>query len=137
MVSQETGILGICAAITAGIQFIGFLVAYAMQTEKFYDILGGINFLALGIYSAIDGEFEGDGGAWKDNGRKIAATILFSVSRSWLLLFLAWRAHGEYVSFVYTVLILLCGLLVLVFCRTIRVVVEMECVMNYRRCTNS
>lgn len=93
MVSQETGILGICAAITAGIQFIGFLVAYAMQTEKFYDILGGINFLALGIYSAIDGEFEGDGGAWKDNGRKIAATILFSVSRSWLLLFLAWRAH--------------------------------------------
>ncbi len=95
MVSQEVGILGISAAITGGIQLLGFLVAYAMQTEKFYDILGGINFLALGIYSAIDGEFDGNGGSWKDNGRKIAATILFSVSRGWLLLFLAWRAHGE------------------------------------------
>jgi steroid 5-alpha reductase family enzyme len=95
MVSQEIGILGISAGITAGIQFLGFLVAYALQTEKFYDVLGGINFLILGIYSAIDGQF-GDGmvgGAWSDHARKIAATVLFSVSRSWLLLFLAWRAH--------------------------------------------
>lgn len=89
--SQETTILGISAAITAGIQFVGFLVAYWMQTEKFYDILGGINFLVLGIYSAYDGSFEGEN--WSDNGRKVSATVIFSVSRSWLLIFLAWRAH--------------------------------------------
>lgn len=38
--SKELSVLGISAAITAGIQLIGFVVAYALQTEKFYDILG-------------------------------------------------------------------------------------------------
>jgi steroid 5-alpha reductase family enzyme len=89
--SPETEILAISAAITAGIQFLGFLVAYKLQTEKFYDILGGFNFLVLGIYSAIDGEYPG--GAWYENTRKVCATIIFSLSRAWLLLFLAWRAH--------------------------------------------
>jgi steroid 5-alpha reductase family enzyme len=88
---QELGILGISAAITGGIQLSGFLVAYWLQTEKFYDVLGGINFLVLGIYSAIDGQYEG--GDWSDNTRKVCATTIFSVSRAWLLLFLAWRAH--------------------------------------------
>lgn len=69
--SQETNILGISALITGLIQGLGFLAAYFLQTEKFYDILGGLNFLILGIYTAIDGEFESDdeGGAWKDNTR--------------------------------------------------------------------
>jgi steroid 5-alpha reductase family enzyme len=89
--SPELGILAISAAITAGIQFLGFLVAFQLQTEKFYDILGGFNFLVLGIYSAIDGEYTE--GAWYDNSRKVCATIIFSCSRAWLLLFLAWRAH--------------------------------------------
>jgi steroid 5-alpha reductase family enzyme len=91
MVSQELGILGIAAAITGGIQGLGFLVAYALQTEKFYDILGGINFLAIGIYSAIDGSSEDQ--LWSDDPRKISATVLFLVSRLWLLMFLSWRAH--------------------------------------------
>mmetsp|Transcript_2156 Transcript_2156/g.3270 ORF Transcript_2156/g.3270 Transcript_2156/m.3270 type:complete len:311 (-) Transcript_2156:1178-2110(-) len=89
--SPELGILGISAAITGGIQLAGFLVAYSLQTEKFYDILGGLNFLALGIYSAIDGQYEG--GDWSDNSRKVCATVIFSASRAWLLLFLGWRAH--------------------------------------------
>lgn len=89
--TQETSILAISAAITGGIQLTGFIIAYILQTEKFYDILGGVNFLAIGIYSTIDGEFEGS--AWKDDTRKVAATIIFSASRSWLLMFLAWRAH--------------------------------------------
>lgn len=38
--SQELTVLGISAAITAGIQLSGFAVAYALQTETFYDILG-------------------------------------------------------------------------------------------------
>jgi len=91
--SQELTILGISAAVTAGIQVCGFAVAYALQTEKFYDILGGINFLALGIYSAIDGNSEED--PWVENPRKIAATAVFCASRSWLLMFLAWRAHDR------------------------------------------
>lgn len=93
--SQETNILGISALITGLIQGLGFLAAYFLQTEKFYDILGGLNFLILGIYTAIDGEFESEdeGGAWKDNTRKVSATIIFCISRGWLLMFLAWRAH--------------------------------------------
>ena len=91
MVSQELGILGISAAITAAIQLGGFAVAYAMQTEKFYDVLGGINYLVLAIYSAIDGEFQGN--PWIKDERKVACTVIFIVSRGWLLLFLAWRAH--------------------------------------------
>jgi hypothetical protein len=38
--SKELSVLGISAAITAGIQLTGFSFAYAFQTEKFYDILG-------------------------------------------------------------------------------------------------
>ncbi len=38
--SQELTVLGISAAITAGIQLSGFVVAYSLQTETFYDILG-------------------------------------------------------------------------------------------------
>lgn len=89
--SQELTILGISAGITVAIQLCGFFVAYALQTEKFYDILGGSNFLILGIYSAIDGETPED--RWVDNPRKIACTALFCASRGWLLMFLAWRAH--------------------------------------------
>mmetsp|Transcript_5243 Transcript_5243/g.10635 ORF Transcript_5243/g.10635 Transcript_5243/m.10635 type:complete len:315 (-) Transcript_5243:270-1214(-) len=89
--SQELTILGISAAVTAAIQLCGFGLAFALQTEKFYDILGGINFLALGIYSAIDGGHKDE--AWTDNPRKVACTVVFCVSRTWLLVFLAWRAH--------------------------------------------
>jgi len=70
-------------AITAGIQLSGFLVAFALQTEKFYDILGGVNYLALTAWSAFSAL----------NPRKIASSGIFIASRGWLLVFLAWRAH--------------------------------------------
>jgi len=89
--SQELQILGIATVITSGIQLLGFSVAFILQTETFYDILGGINFLVLGIYSAIDGQQ--DGVTWTEDHRKVACTIVFTFSRLWLLLFLAWRAH--------------------------------------------
>ena len=76
-----------CALITAVIQVAGWAVAYALQTEKFYDILGGANFLALAAYSAVTAD------GWLADPRKVAATLIFVCSRSWLLLFLAWRAH--------------------------------------------
>jgi len=73
-----------CAVISVIIQMGGFLVAFALQTEVFYDVLGGVNFFAITIYSALSGEFD---------FRKKLFTILFLASRGWLLAFLAWRAH--------------------------------------------
>lgn len=89
--SQELSILGISGAITVGIQLAGFAVAYILQTEVFYDVLGGLNFLTLGIYSAIDGTDANN--PFFSSSRKVACTFVFLLSRSWLLLFLAWRAH--------------------------------------------
>lgn len=82
-------VYGTSVAITLGIQLSGFVVAYALQTETFYDILGGVNYLALALYSAlIPGAV-----AWADDPHKVTMTVSFICSRSWLLLFLAWRAH--------------------------------------------
>eukprot|EP00563_Minutocellus_polymorphus_P008381 CAMPEP_0181027090 /NCGR_PEP_ID=MMETSP1070-20121207/3984_1 /TAXON_ID=265543 /ORGANISM="Minutocellus polymorphus, Strain NH13" /LENGTH=308 /DNA_ID=CAMNT_0023104319 /DNA_START=206 /DNA_END=1132 /DNA_ORIENTATION=- len=86
-------ILGICAGITTAIQLLGFAVAYQLQTETFYDILGGLNFLVLGAYSAYAGQDAGNNLLWVNDGRKVANTVVFSCSRAWLLVFLAWRAH--------------------------------------------
>lgn len=41
MVTTSQGfVYGTSIAITLGIQLSGFIVAYALQTETFYDILG-------------------------------------------------------------------------------------------------
>ena len=86
------------AILTFGMQFIGFTIAAILQTEIFYDILGGINFLALAVMSSF--ALFGDTNANTDNadGYKYAShhgifVGLFAISRGWLLLFLAWRAH--------------------------------------------
>ena len=73
--------------ITGAIQLSGYAVAYALQTEKFYDILGGLNFLAVAAYSAATAD------GWAEDPRKVAATLIFVCSRGWLLAFLSWRAH--------------------------------------------
>lgn len=85
--------LGFSAIISLTIQLIGFLAAYCLQTEKFYDILGGLNFLVLAIYSAVEGDSEEH--PWSSDARKISCTSIFAASRSWLLLFLAWRAYDR------------------------------------------
>jgi len=86
---EDLKILAVSAIITAVIQLGGFAIAYALKTEVFYDILGGINFLALCIYSAIEGS---SAYSWSDDPRKISFSVIFSCSRLWLLLFLAYRA---------------------------------------------
>jgi len=78
----------ISTIITLCIQVGGFFVAYALQTEKFYDILGGANYLAVAGWSMYYTT-----GMSFSNSRKSINTVLFLCSRSWLLLFLAWRAH--------------------------------------------
>mmetsp|Transcript_15900 Transcript_15900/g.30449 ORF Transcript_15900/g.30449 Transcript_15900/m.30449 type:complete len:333 (+) Transcript_15900:224-1222(+) len=86
-------IYGISAAITLVIQLAGFVVAYTLRTETFYDILGGLNYLTLAIYAATAGAADEESLKWVDDPRKIITTILFGCSRGWLLVFLAWRAH--------------------------------------------
>ncbi|VEU43943.1 unnamed protein product [Pseudo-nitzschia multistriata] len=75
------------AILTFGMQFTGFVVAAVLQTEIFYDVLGGINFLALAVLAFVSGQ------GTIDAGRNNVFVALFAVSRGWLLLFLAWRAH--------------------------------------------
>jgi len=74
-----------CALITVGIQVGGFTVAWILKTETFYDILGGVNYFALVAYTFESSAFS--------DARKLASTAVFIASRSWLLGFLAWRAH--------------------------------------------
>jgi len=54
-----------CSLITSCIQLGGWAVAYALRTEKFYDILGGLNFLAVGAFSAATAE------GWEADPRKV------------------------------------------------------------------
>lgn len=95
----DTSIFTSAALVTFGIQAVGFLVAYALQTEIFYDILGGINYLLvafLGYYASTLSNFsldEADASQQQQSWRLTCMTILFFVSRGWLLGFLAWRAH--------------------------------------------
>jgi steroid 5-alpha reductase family enzyme len=86
-------IYGIAAAITCGIQVLGFVAAYALKTETFYDILGGVNYLVIALWSAVAGSTGDAPLNWVDDPRKILVTVSFICSRGWLLLFLAWRAH--------------------------------------------
>lgn len=73
------------AIITFGMQFVGFAVAAILQTEVFYDILGGINFLTLLVVFP----------AAESSSANTVFLGLFAVSRGWLLVFLAWRAHDR------------------------------------------
>jgi steroid 5-alpha reductase family enzyme len=75
------------AVITTAIQLSGWAVASALRTEVFYDVLGGLNFMALAAFSSLGNP------AWAGDTRCVAATLTFVCSRAWLLLFLAWRAH--------------------------------------------
>mmetsp|Transcript_17667 Transcript_17667/g.40370 ORF Transcript_17667/g.40370 Transcript_17667/m.40370 type:complete len:330 (+) Transcript_17667:361-1350(+) len=93
-----TGVYADAALVTFGIQFTGFAVAAALQTEVFYDVLGGVNFLVLaGVSShsyATGASNDGDGAATTNaTDRKTVFAVLFGISRGWLLVFLAWRAH--------------------------------------------
>ena len=75
------------ALATAGIQVLGWAVASALRTETFYDVLGGLNFMALALLST---KFNPE---WSATPRTLAITCTFVASRAWLLTFLAWRAH--------------------------------------------
>jgi len=108
------------ALITFGLQWVGFVIASILQTEIFYDVLGGVNFLVLAVLGS------GGGGRiasafiqvvlslsssnygnpntlinlnantnTNTNTLNMIFIVLFGISRGWLLLFLAWRAHSR------------------------------------------
>lgn len=85
-------IFAYAAMATFGLQFTGFVVAAILQTEVFYDILGGLNYLLLPwlCYPAFIDE---------EKSTVSPTTNYFIVcqvlSRGWLLVFLAWRAHSR------------------------------------------
>jgi hypothetical protein len=41
---------------TLGLQMLGFIVAYLLQTEHFYDMLGAINALGVAVFSLLYGK---------------------------------------------------------------------------------
>jgi len=94
--------LALSAGITAVVQFLAFVVSYALQTETFYDVMGGLNYLFLAAFTVlyipsgrIDTNKNGvdeEGGSPDVRVRTIGASVLFVASRGWLLLFLGWRA---------------------------------------------
>jgi len=81
-------------AIAFVVQLSGFAAAFALQTEVFYDVVGGLDFIALAVYSSC---YRPDPmlPSWSEDTHKMAHTIVFVCSRTWLLLFLAWRAHDR------------------------------------------
>lgn len=87
---SQLQVLAICAGITSVMQLLGFAAAFALQTEKFYDVLGGLNALALVAYSLLSQA--GDRPLSEDR-HKMIASVIYVCSRGWLTLFLAWRAH--------------------------------------------
>ena len=80
------------AILTFGLQFTGFAVAAILQTEVFYDVLGGINFLLVAVLSQLGNSAVGEAAPIAVD-KNLLFAILFAISRGWLLVFLAWRAH--------------------------------------------
>jgi steroid 5-alpha reductase family enzyme len=69
-------------------QIIGFAVAFALQTERFFDLLGASNFILVAIASLLLSDDLQD-------PRRIVVTVLFVASRVWLLVFLTIRASDR------------------------------------------
>lgn len=75
--------------ITLLIQLSGWLHGFMLQTEKYYDLLGGVNSLAL-----VGAAVAQSGRDWA--ARQFAAAVMLGFSRAWLLFFLFWRAHSRH-----------------------------------------
>ena len=45
------GVLSKCVLFTAAYQGVGFAAAAALQTEKFYDLMGGTNFVLNALFA--------------------------------------------------------------------------------------
>jgi steroid 5-alpha reductase family enzyme len=81
-------------SISVLFQFLCFVVAFKLQTEHFYDLMGGVNSLILVAWSLFykngDKDFSG-----ASSSRLWFVASLFALSRFWLLAFLWWRAGAR------------------------------------------
>lgn len=73
---------------TFALQLSGLAVALALKTERFFDFLGAVNFLLIAVGTWL---FSTDVG----EPRRVAATLLLSASRVWLMVFLTLRASDR------------------------------------------
>ena len=84
VLSFDSHYLLLCLFITVGIQYIGFAAAFTLQSENFFDLLGALNFIALGVVPLVLG------GTFYS--RQIIACSFLVVSRGFLGSFLLFRA---------------------------------------------
>lgn len=84
-------IWGQCILHTFGIQWTAFAISFMLQTETLYDVCGGFNFLYLGLRCLNDHDFSSN----LTSDKKAIFIFLFLISRGWLTIFLAWRAHDR------------------------------------------
>lgn len=80
-------LLVLCAGLAMAVQWLVFLPAYALQTEKFFDLAGSLTYLAL-LYVA--GHYSGP--------LELADKLLLAMCAAWALrlgTFLAWRIHQD------------------------------------------
>merc|ERR1719310_1190714 len=96
MMSARLSVFLGAAGISLGIQLTGFAVAFALRTEKFFDLLGGVNYLTFAVFSVlfVQTDFPEEA-RFENDARKLASLVGFCASRSWLLAFLAWRAKNR------------------------------------------
>jgi steroid 5-alpha reductase family enzyme len=66
-------------------QLTGFSLAWTLKSERFYDFFGATNFILVATITWLISDEVVD-------ARRISATLLFSASRAWLLVFLSIRA---------------------------------------------
>ncbi len=80
-------LLVFCAALSFGIQWVAFIPAYALKTERFYDLAGSLTYLALLASAARFGP-----------PRSMADTLLLGMCGLWALrlgTFLFLRIHKD------------------------------------------
>lgn len=76
-----------CAGLALGVQWLAFIPAYFLKTEKFYDLTGCLTYLTL-LYVAS--RFSG--------ALDLADKLLLAMCATWALrlgMFLAWRIHQD------------------------------------------
>ena len=77
----------LCAALAVSLQWLAFIPAFILQTEKFYDLVGCLTYLSVLLLAA-----------WLSPALQTADVLLLVMCAVWALrlgLFLFWRIHKD------------------------------------------
>jgi len=96
--SWPTKAYALIAGVVVVINWIAFIPACIVQTEKFYDLVGSITHLSLiwlSFYLGLNPNFEGVGFdiSGINSDRQLALSILYTIWAVRLGTYLAWRGH--------------------------------------------